>query len=589
MIKRFFQKLISFLGFLTLMVILYVVGMGIYFWYYRKEVAPQTIIQWNISGDYPEIVSDDLMGDLIEGQPLLIKDIVEALEAASEDKHIVGLMATIGNISMGYGKIQEIRQAIQKFRSKGKPAIVYADSFGEFGPGNREYYLATAFDRIYLQPSGDIGLTGLIFQTPFIKGTLDKLGIVPRMDQRMEYKNAMNTFTEKQYTQPHKEALESIMNSMFQQLVTDISTSRNLSEFTVKMLFEKGVFFAKDALDAKLVDGLGYLKDISDEFKNSIGVDVKYLSLSEYASKIESIYPVGDTIALIYGVGGIKRGKSKYYPIFGDVSMGSETVTEAFQAAIEDKDVKAIIFRVDSPGGSYVASDSIWQETIRAKEAGKPVIVSMSDVAGSGGYFISMAANKIVAHPGTITGSIGVFAGKFVKIGLMEKLGITWDEIHTGPYANMWTDLQDYSPEHWQRLQDALDRIYKDFTEKVSKGRKLSMERVEMAAKGRIWTGKDAKDLGLVDELGGLPTAINLAKRAAAIPENTPVTLKIFPKEKSWIEKFIKRKFKRKEDTEMVVAAFKEIQKYPKLIKQLGLLDQDGVLVMPNILYEPVN
>jgi protease-4 len=246
-------------------------------------------------------------------------------------------------------------------------------------------------------------------------------------------------------------------------------------------------------------------------------------------------------VALIYGVGAVSRGKSGFDPLFGSTSMGSDTIAAAFRQAVRDSRVKAIIFRVDSPGGSYVASDTIWHETVRAKRAGKPVIVSMSDLAASGGYLVSMHADRIIAQPGTITGSIGVFGGKMIAAGLYDKLGISWDSVQQGQNAMMYSALQDYSPSERQRLEASLDRIYADFTSKVAEGRRLPKEKVLEIAKGRVWTGEDAKNLGLVDELGGFQSAIAAAKRAAKIPAAQDINLRTFPPSKTLFQALMDR------------------------------------------------
>jgi protease-4 len=257
-------------------------------------------------------------------------------------------------------------------------------------------------------------------------------------------------------------------------------------------------------------------------------------------------------------------------------------VAAAFRDAVEDKDVKAILFRVDSPGGSYVASDTIWRETVRAKKAGKPVVVSMGDVAGSGGYFVAMGADKIVAQPATITGSIGVLAGKILTGGLWDKIGLGWDEVHSSANARIWSTLSDYSPAEWARFQASLDRIYEDFTTKVADGRKLPKEKVLEIAKGRIWSGEDAKSLGLVDELGGLSTALRLAKKAANIPDTEDVKLQVFPRPKSPIEQLLGGP---RENSEPAVAAIaRALETARPVVRQLdalGVRDKKGVLFVP--------
>jgi protease-4 len=283
----------------------------------------------------------------------------------------------------------------------------------------------------------------------------------------------------------------------------------------------------------------------------------------------------------------VARGKSGYAALSGDMTMGSDSVAAAFRAALDDKDVKAILFRVDSPGGSYVASDTIWREVERARKAGKPVIVTMGDLAGSGGYFVAMSADKIVAQPGTITGSIGVLAGKFITPEFWDKLGISWDEVHEGANATMWTGTHDYSPAEWKRFEGLLDRIYEDFTSKVASGRKLSKEDVLKIAKGRIYTGEDAKAIGLVDELGGFDTALRLAKQAAKIPESEEVKLRTYPRPKTLAETLLAFGKRGEDDvsTESAAteAALRALESLQPLVRRMEMLTgaETEVLSMP--------
>lgn len=579
--KQILKKILMIIGGMTVFTVFMGIVAGIFFWAIRKDVSDKTVLELDFDKGIVEYIPDDPAGRMVLGKQMKVLDVVEALQKASDDDRILGLVARVGRAEMGFARIQDIRNAVLAFRKKGKMAVAYADTFGEFGPANRSYYMATAFEKIYLQPSGGIGLTGLIMETRFLKGTLEKLGITPRMDHRYEYKNALNILTEEKYTEPHKEALSKIMMSVFGQIVKGIAQARELSEENVLSLTEHGLFMGQEAVNAKLADHLAYRDTVYDDIKKKFG-DVSLLSLGDYLNQAGRRYAEGETIALIYGVGSIQRGKSNYNPLFGDAVMGSKSITKAFRSAIEDETVKAILFRVNSPGGSYVASDSIWRETIRAKKAGKPVIVSMGNVAGSGGYFVAMAADKIVAQPATITGSIGVLAGKMLTAGFWEKLGISYDEVHTSPYSTIWTGMQDYTPEQWDRLQNLLDQIYADFTSKVAQGRSLPGEKVLEIAKGRIWTGEDAKELGLVDELGGFPEAIRLAKAAANIPKDADIRLKIFPKEKPFMEVLIEEGpvSDEKRAASVAIRTLKEIQPLLRSLREIGIVGESGVLSM---------
>jgi len=543
----------------------------------------------NLEKGQLEQAPDDPLAQLVLRDRPTLRGTVEGLERASRDPRVAGLVATLGAAPLGTAQVQELRDAVGAFRAAKKPAVAFAETFGEFGPGNGAYYLATAFDEIWLQPSGDVGLTGLIAEHPFLRGTFDKLGVVPRMDQRYEYKNAMNLYTERKYTPAHREATEKLIGSIFGQMLQGISEGRKLTGEEVRALVDRGPLLGPEALAAKLVDGLAYRDEVYEKAKKQAGAGAKLLFLGEYLKRAGRPYEKGKTIALIYGVGGVQRGKSRFDPFSDSSTMGSDSVTAAFRAAVADKEVKAILFRVDCPGGSYVASDAIWRETVRAKKAGKPVVVSMGNVAASGGYFVSMAADKIVAQPGTITGSIGVLAGKLLTNGFWDKLGLSWDEVHTSANATFWTGTTDYSPAEWARFQSWLDRIYEDFTTRVAEGRKLPREKVLEIAKGRVWTGEDAHAIGLVDELGGLATALRLARQAGGIGEKEDVRLVVYPRPKTPFEQILDGRGESSEPVALLafLRATEGLRPAVRRLRALGLLEEPGVLVMPPVEVPP--
>ncbi len=559
------------------------IAIGLYYWLFANRVPKRVVLEADFEQGVVEIVPDDTLGRVLMAKRLNLRDVVETLQKATTDDRVKGLVARIGQSNMRLAQVQEIRDAVISFRKSGKPAIAYAETFGEFGPGNVSYYLATAFDTIYLQPSGDLGLTGLIYEQPFIKGTLDKLGIVPRIDGRKEYKSFRYMFTERKYIAPHREAITAVMDSQFSQIVKGIAESRKLTEDEVRALINKGPFLGQEAADAKLVDGLAYRDEVYDKIKEKAGVKEDFLSLADYRKRAGGPNEKGTTVALIYGVGGIERGKSGYNPATGELMMGSDTIADAIRQAVEDKSVKAILFRIDSPGGSYVASDTIWREIVKAKKAGKPVIASMGSVAGSGGYFVAMAADKIVAQPSTITGSIGVFGGKMVTTGFWNKLGVSWDEVHTSKNADAWTQAKDLTPAQRARMEAWLDRVYADFTSKVSQGRNLPIEAVEKIAKGRIWSGDDGKKLGLVDELGGFPAALRLVRKAAKLPDNAPIRLKVYPEKKTLFKLISELKHVAGEDESVSALAqtLEDVQPIIKTLESLGLSSRSDVLRMP--------
>ena len=585
--KRIIVRILAILGAISLLTIVLTVVLisG------RKGKVPtSTILEANFEQPLVEDIPETPAAKFSLTDRLTVRDVVDAIDRASVDDRVKGMVARVGAVQMGMAQTQELREAVQRFRAHKKFAIAYAETFGEFGPGNGAYYLATSFDQIYLQPSGDIGLTGLMLESPFVKGTLEKLGMRFHGDHRYEYKNALNTFTETKFTAPHKEALEKVLNSWFGQLKDGICTTRGIPPDQFQALVDKGPYLGKEALDAKLVDGLAYRDEVFDQVKKKAAGDAEFLYLRKYLDRAGRPHDHGRTVALVYGAGGVSRGKSEYSPVSGSQTMGSDTVAGAIRAAVADKDVKAILFRVDSPGGSYVASDTIWREVVNARKAGKPVIVSMGDLAGSGGYFVAMAADKIVAQPGTITASIGVLGGKILTNGFWDKVGLSWDEVHNGANATLFTGLQDYTPAEWQRFEAWLDRVYADFTSKVADGRKLPREKVLEIAKGRIWSGEDAKALGLVDELGGFDTALNLAKKAINVGEKEEVKIVVFPREKTLLESVMERGGADNSDKEAVgaVAALSEmlkvVQPVAREMHALGVGrtdDFDDVLLMP--------
>jgi protease-4 len=575
--------ILAALGFLAVCAVV----MFSFFGSYAKGSLPgKVLLEADFEQPIEEYVGDQPISRAFSGEQPTTRDIVDALDRAAKDDHVVGLVARVGAVPMGLAQIQEIRDAVGRFRAAGKPAIAWGETYGEFGAGNGCYYLATSFDKIYLQPSGDVGLTGLMYESPFVRSMLDKLDVVPRMDHRYEYKNAMNMYTETKYTDPHREAMQKLMDSQFSQIVAGIAKGRGLPEATVKAAFDAGPYLGQQAVDAKLVDGLLYRDEVYDQVRKKAGDEAKLLYLDKYLERAGRPHTQGPKIALVYGVGAVQRGTGGFSPLSGS-AMGSDTVAAALRSAREDDDVKAIIFRVDSPGGSYVASDTIWRETQLCRKAGKPVIVTMGNLAGSGGYFVAMGADKIVAQPGTITASIGVLGGKLLTTGFWNRLGITWDEVHTSANGTMFTATEDYTPKEWDKFEAWLDRVYVDFTGKVADGRKLPKETVLKIAKGRIWSGQDAKDLGLVDALGGFDVALSLAKQAAKIPDGQDVNIVPFPRPKTWFETLSKQNPDNSEGeawTRVAVEMATELRPALALLRQLGLTQEpQGVLTMPPV------
>jgi len=580
--KKVIIGVLAILGLLSILAVMGVGLLGFLSFLGKPGVPSSTILEVNFEGGTIEAIPDDPLAEVMLKGSLPVRDVVDALEKAAEDRRVEALVAKIGAGGMGFAHIQEIRDAVLRFRESGKPAIAWAETYGEFGPGNGGYYLATAFDEIYLQPSGDIGLTGLMYETVFIRGTLDKLGVTPLMDQRFEYKNAMNMYTERSFTEPHREAMERMMTSQFEQMLEGIAEGRGITVDQARELVDRGPFLASEALEAGLVDGLAYRDEVTRKVRESAGERARLLFLSRYLERAGRPHGKGETVALIHGYGAVTRGQSGYSPLTGSVSMGSDTVATALRAAIDDDRVKAILFRVDSPGGSYVASDTIWRETIRAREAGKPVVISMGNLAASGGYFVAMNADRIVAQPGTITGSIGVLGGKMLTTGFWDKLGISWDDVHTSSHSTQWTGLHDYTESGYERFQASLDRIYHDFTSKVADGRSLELEEVRRIAKGRIWSGEDALELVLVDALGGYHVALDEVREILELDDDAPLKLKVFPRKRGALESLLGEEAESSESAAVATLAqvLRTIQPTVRLMQQMGLSGEQEALLM---------
>ncbi len=539
--RRFIVGFLAMLGFLVL---LFVVGIGVA-WHYlaprQPVIAASTILDLDLTRGLTEAPTGDGFAQLLLEERLSLRDVLDALQRGGDDARVKGVVARVGSDAIGTATVQQLRDAIEAFRAKGKFAIAFADSFGEFGPGNRAYYLATAFDEIWLQPLGQVGLTGLRVESPFLRGTLDLVGVVPRLDHRSEYKSAMNTMTDKMMNAAEREETEAIVKSVFGQIVRDVANARRIAEPDLRKIVDGGPYLSADAEKLRLVDHVGYRDEAVTAARGRAGGIAALLRPRPYLERAGRPNREGPTIALIYGIGVIQRGGSEDNPLSGSGVFGSEGAAHAFRTALADPAVRAILFRVDSPGGSAVASETIWRETVRARQANIPVIVSMGDVAGSGGYYVAAAADKIVAEPATLTGSIGVVAGKMLTSGLWDKLGVHWDSVEAGQNAAFFSAIEDYTPDGTRHFENILDTIYAGFKERVADGRKLDKATVEKVARGRVWTGEDAKALGLVDALGGYETALRLAKIAAHLDAEAQITLQQYPPPRSAREEIADR------------------------------------------------
>jgi len=489
-----------------------------------------------VNGDLQEMEPAGVIGQFFEGQPT-VRSLVDALRKAKVDSRVTSVVIRPTGTAALWGKVQEVRDAILDFKRSRKPIVAYM----EFG-GEQEFFLASACDKVFLMPTSSLDLTGLASYELFLRGTLDKIGAYPDALHVGDYKTASNIYTEHTYTPAHREMAVSLNTDLYEQLVRGLADGRHKSEAEIRTLIDHGPFLPEDALRAGLVDDVVYEDEIDDKVDLSNGAagakkgSAHFLEQADYRNVTTSSLGLdrGQRIAVIYAVGLISSGPSNYDSPQGQVA-GSDTLVEYLRKARADSSIKAIVLRIDSPGGSAIASDVIWREVQLTRKA-KPVIASMSDVAASGGYYIAMPASAIVAEPATLTGSIGVVMVKFVIDGTLKKLGLNMEHVQEGRYADLYSPIRPFSASERARVEEQMQATYDAFVEKAAAGRNTTPEKIDAIGQGRVWTGRQAKQLGLVDELGGLERALALAKERVGIPQDAGVELVVYPPRKSIYE-----------------------------------------------------
>ena len=541
LIRFLFRFIVGVLALVGLLIVLLVAGIATLGWRYAAAPAPSVpavaVLEVDLRDGVVERRREGLLLRTSLGPELVLRDLTTVLEAAARDPRIKGLTARFGSGGMNYAQAQEIRDAVIAFRRQGKFAVAFADTYDG---GNIDYLLATAFDEIWLQPSGEVGLAGILIEAPFLREALDNIGVTPQLDQRREYKGGADTFAAKGMSQAQRRNLQQLADSLVAQIVRAVAVGRKLDEARARSLLDQGPWLAKEAMEAGLVDRLGYWDEVRLATSSRAGSGAGGIGVADYLAQVEPPPASAKRFALVYGLGPIRPGVGGDR-LIGDEGIAGDRLATAIGDAVADPGIAAIILRIDSPGGSYVASDTVWREVERSRHAGKPLVVSMGGIVASGGYFIAAPASGIVAEPGSITGSIGVYAGKFVLDELWDRLGVSWEGVESGENAGMWSANRPYSNSQWAKLQAMLDRIYSDFTAKVAVGRNLPIGKVDEIAGGRIWSGADAAGVGLVDELGGLGTAVAMARRQAGIAEGEAIRLEEFPPVRSPVETLVEQ------------------------------------------------
>ncbi len=485
-------------------------------------------VQIDLGGSYREAPPSGLLGRLLRERPGAFLDLLDLIRRIRDDARIEGVVVRVTPLAIGWGKAQEIRAALLELAAAGKRVISLVE--GESGAGTLEYYVASAAQAVYLAPASSVPLNGLAAQFLFLGGIWEKLDIEVNVEKIREYKTFGDMIANKEMTAAHREMANSLLDSMSAQIVADIASARGMSAAEVRAWMDKAPSTGRDLEAAKLSDGVKHLQDLETE----LTPETPFIQAKEYAASRRTRVPLSSRakIAVVYAAGNIVTGESTHAP--GQEIAGADTLSEALRDVQEDDDIKAIILRVDSPGGSALASDLIWRATQSVRKR-KPIVVSMSDVAASGGYYISAGADRIVADPGTMTGSIGVVSMRPYLRKFLRGLGINSETITRGKFADMNDVTSPLDAERRQRLTREIEHVYEVFVDRVADGRKLSSERVNEIGRGRVWTGAQAKEIGLVDELGGFHVAEAAARALAGIAADEETELVFFPRSESFL------------------------------------------------------
>jgi len=518
----------------------------------KKSVAPslpnEMVLFLKFEDGLSDVQAPARFSDPFAKSKPTVREIVDALDHAAEDDRVKGIVARMYSGTFKLTHVTEVREALKRFRATGKFAHIYSSSYGEGGGGLSRYYLASVFDEIWMQPLGLVSITGVGAEIPFFRSVLDKVGVQPQFYQRKEYKNAYESITSQSISRENKETMTRIVGDVRAQILAEIPNDRGMNAAAFEKLVHKGLFTAPEAEEAGLVTHADYGDVLLDNVAEAVTGerDADALSLVNFSSYIGATRKKSSglmgggqpKIALIYAVGAIMPS--------GDVGgfggqgiAAADKIAPAILAASKDDDIDAIVLRVDSPGGSPSASESILRAVEKAKERGKPVIVSMGSAAASGGYWISAYADRIFALPTTLTGSIGVVGGKFALRELFGKLGVNWEKVTWGENAGMWSASTPFNASEAERINAMLDNVYDNFIARVAKGRGMSVQDVDKIAGGRVWTGKRAVDKGLVDELGGLQSALNYTAVQIGAESADDVNVVVLPKPKTALEQFV--------------------------------------------------
>lgn len=496
----------------------------------KPKIKDGSYLVLSLEGEIVDYPIGGITSQIFGGGPGSHSMLLENLEKAAVDDRIEGVVLKIGGSTLGFAKLEELRNAVEEVQDAGKKVYAFSEYLS-----NRHYYIASVCDQIFMPRSGYMVMTGVASGRPYVKRTLDKLGMKPNIHRIEDYKSAAELVTREDMSPEAREQATWLMNDLYAEYITAVASDRSMTPGDIEQAMEKALFQPEEAVEAGLVDELLYWDELESKLKGSDDKKLKIVRGEAYGKvKREELGLKGKTIAIVHAQGLIHSGKSGVDPMFG-MTMGAKSVVKDLRAALDDKDVVGVVFRVDSPGGSGLASDAIgrWVEMI---EEEKPVVVQMVDVAASGGYMVSHRIRPIVACPNTITGSIGSITGKFNMRGLYDKLGITYDFVWKGPHALIGSDYFDWTEEEAEMVADDHWKGFNNWIEDIAKHREMTFEEVDSVARGRVWTGRQALERKLVDKLGGLDVALAALKEKTDIPVDEEITIVHYPVKKGIIE-----------------------------------------------------
>ncbi len=536
--SRFLKLFLAFMLFSILCIGLLVVGLVALVRQGEPISIPSnSVLQLSLAGTWDDRAPDPFWAGLWREDAIdSIQEVVIGLHAAKDDPKVKTLLVETTGFVAGWGVAKEIRDALLDFRSSGKKVIAYIQAAEDL-----DYYVATAADEIYLAPEGMMMVNGLSMETLFLKETFDKVGIQPDFHHRGEYKSATETFTRRSMSDANREATTAILDSLYDQMVAGIADGRRMSEEDVRGFIDDFVISGPRLVESGMIDGLRYLDQVLSDLAPSGREEPPLVGLHDYyKARVQEKMDKGTRVAVLYIAGEIRSGESGEGGLGGAESVGSATIAEAAKAIRDDEGIEAVVVRINSPGGSSLAADMMWHDIMRLRET-RPVIISMSDLAASGGYWVATAGDTIVAQPGTLTGSIGVFMGKMNLARLFDKIGVSFDGVSRGRYARMFTSLRSFNPDELKRVDAMLDSTYNAFLSRVARGRNMTEAEVDKVARGRVWTGALALQHHLIDDLGGMEKALDIVRERLDLEPEAPLKLESFPRDDNILARWLKR------------------------------------------------